>query len=352
VERDDFSDTTDATLRTVVLEQIAEAIIITDATGRITFVNEAAKRLHGVAELGVALEGWSKTYHLLTMEGEPYPPAELPLARALLQRETVYDALWRIQRPDGTVVIAEGTALPLSLQGGEPLGAVLVARDVTELHEGAAALKKSLSALHASEDHYRHAMELNPQVPWTADPEGAILDFSQRWLDLTGMTREHALGGGWAQVPHPDDLSAMGAAWTHSVRTGDPYDIEHRIRLADSTYRWMRSRAFPRRDGDGNIVVWYGTTEDIEERKRAELDREAMVMNQRRFLREMLRGFTEGKLRLCDSPCGPARRTAARVGGDRAFDCDAAGHPELGEDRHPWPPLPPGALPGSRDRRW
>ena len=62
----------------------------------------------------------------------------------------------------------------------------------------------------------------------------------------------------------------MVEAWTHSVNTGEPYDIEHRIRLADGTYRWMRTRAFPRRSEDGAIVRWYGTTEDIDERTQAE----------------------------------------------------------------------------------
>ncbi|NTU78310.1 MAG: PAS domain S-box protein [Chloroflexales bacterium] len=125
-------------------------------------------------------------------------------------------------------------------------------------------------ALRESEEQYRSFVELNPQVPWTADPQGNIIDFNARWLTLTGLTREEALGGGWAQAPHPDDRPAMAAAWTHSVRTGATYDIEHRIRLADGTYRWMRSRADARRDAAGQVVRWYGTTEDIHDRKQAE----------------------------------------------------------------------------------
>lgn len=291
---------TETAIRAGVLEQVGEGVVLADTAGRITFVNEAARRLHGVATLGVGVEGWSETYHLLTMDGQPYPPEELPLARALLQREMVRDALWRIQRTDGSQIVAQGTATPLTAEDGTPLGAVLVLRDVTQLHESAAALKES-------EDHYRHSVELNPQMPWTAGPEGAISDFSQRWLDLTGLTREQALGSGWAQVPHPDDLPAMAEAWTRSVSTGEPYDMEHRIRSADGTYRWMRSRAFARRDEAGQIVRWYGTTEDIEQRKQDEIERERLLAEvknaaktQRRFLREMLLGFTEGTLRLCD----------------------------------------------------
>ena len=58
---------------------------------------------------------------------------------------------------------------------------------------------------------------------------------------MTGLTRESALGDGWFQVPHPDDLPAMAEAWTRALRSGEPYDVEHRVRLADGRFRWMRS---------------------------------------------------------------------------------------------------------------
>jgi PAS domain S-box-containing protein len=124
--------------------------------------------------------------------------------------------------------------------------------------------------LRESEENLRYTVELNPQIPWTANTEGGIETFSDRWMEMTGFAREDALGDGWAQIPHPEDAAKMQVAWTHSLKTGEPYDIEHRVRLADGTFRWMRSRAFPRRGENGEIVRWYGTTENIHERKMAE----------------------------------------------------------------------------------
>ena len=74
------------------------------------FVNQAAERLHGVKALDVAPDDYSETYHLFRMDGEPYPFADLPLARAVRDGETVEDARWRIRRPDGTEIIAIGSA--------------------------------------------------------------------------------------------------------------------------------------------------------------------------------------------------------------------------------------------------
>ncbi|MCU0760622.1 MAG: PAS domain-containing protein [Steroidobacteraceae bacterium] len=125
-------------------------------------------------------------------------------------------------------------------------------------------------ALRESEAHARHTVELNPQVPWTADAQGRILDFSERWLTLTGMTREEALGAGWTEAPHPEDFPAMSAEWHRCLASGDTYDVEHRIRVADGSYRWVHTTARPRRDAQGRIVRWYGSTEDVDDRKRAE----------------------------------------------------------------------------------
>ena len=136
--------------------------------------------------------------------------------------------------------------------------------------EGAEGDPRGEAALRAQLEHYRNMAELSPQVPWVADREGRLFDFSPRWLELTGQTREQALTVGWSDVPHPDDLPRMLPAWTHSISTGTPLDIEHRIRVADGSYRWMRTRAYPRRDGQGEIVAWHGYTEDVDRRIRVE----------------------------------------------------------------------------------
>lgn len=130
--------------------------------------------------------------------------------------------------------------------------------------------KRAEQALAESEDHYRHIVELNPQVPWTAGPDGMILDVSQRWEKLTGLPKEKTLGEGWVQVVHPDDLPLALAVWQHSINTGEPPDVEFRIRhTATGGWRWVRARAAPRRDEQGNIIRWYGTVEDIDDKNSA-----------------------------------------------------------------------------------
>jgi PAS domain S-box-containing protein len=130
--------------------------------------------------------------------------------------------------------------------------------------------KQTEEALVESEDHYRNAVELSPEVPWTADPDGMILDTSLRWEALTGLTREESRGKGWIRAINPDDRQTTLRAWEKALRTGELLDVQYRIRCRDCAWRWMRARAAPRRDEDGKIIRWYGTLEDVDDRKKAE----------------------------------------------------------------------------------
>jgi PAS domain S-box-containing protein len=151
-----------------------------------------------------------------------------------------------------------------------------MARDVAERSWAAVERALAEQSLRASEDHYRHAVELNPQVSWTALPDGQLNRVSKRWSDWTGTP---GTGESWAGGLHPDDVQRTFDVWGRSVATGETYDIEHRVKFLDGSYRWARSRAFPRRDEGGKIVLWYGSTEDIHDRKLAE-ERQRLLINE------------------------------------------------------------------------
>ncbi|MGU3537958.1 PAS domain-containing protein [Methylobacterium sp. A54F] len=129
----------------------------------------------------------------------------------------------------------------------------------------------SEARLRESEDHFRHTVELNPQVPWTCDPAGNITSYSNRWLELTGQQPGEPDGSGWAKALHPADLPWTMTVFANCLASGDPVDVDYRIRMAGTdTYRWMRARARPRRDAAGAIIRWYGVVEDVHDRKLAE----------------------------------------------------------------------------------
>ena len=221
---------------------------------------------------------------------------------------------------------------PITDAAGLTTGILVHGVDVTDAHRADLALRES-------EDHYRHAVELDPQTTWTARPDGQLDHVNQRWFEWTGTT---GLGSTYADGLHADDRERTVAVWGRSVATGEPYDIEHRVKLRDGSYRWMHSRAYPRRDEAAEIVKWYGTTEDIDDRRRAEENLRASEAFSRRVLEssgdciEVL--GLEGAIERA-SDCG--RRTrgedAAVIGADwaRTFEPEhrVAAHAAVAEAR-------------------
>jgi PAS domain S-box-containing protein len=240
-----------------VLESTTDAIISVNRRWRITYTNSPAKAIVAPIEIYPG-KGFWESFPAAVYEGSPYVEHYNRAMNEGIAGE--FEAHYT-----GPLNIWVRVNVRPSRDG-----IVIFFRDVTEDKRAVALLRATTDALRESEEELRWTIRLSPQVPWTADVHGRILDFGDSWLELTGLSREEALDDGWAQAPHPDDLPRMAAAWRHALLTGEPYEVEHRIRTASGSYRWMRSSAFPRHDETGSIVKWYGTTEDIEKRKRAE----------------------------------------------------------------------------------
>ncbi|MCC3158419.1 PAS domain-containing protein [Hymenobacter sp. 15J16-1T3B] len=135
------------------------------------------------------------------------------------------------------------------------------------------------------DDEYRFVVEQIPQMVWLTDPAGYHIFFNQRWIDYTGYTVEQSQGTEmWNNLLHPDDQARARQVWSHSLATGDDYEIEYRFKGRDGQYRWFLGLAKPIRDEQGQIVQWFGTCTDITEQKalqerieRAYADLEAKV---------------------------------------------------------------------------
>ena len=115
-----------------------------------------------------------------------------------------------------------------------------------------------------------HLIDALPGLAWTALPDGRAELHNRRWRDYTGLTADQAADRGWMQAIHPDDRERVGDYWRSCVISGVPGDTEARLRRHDGAYRWFLLRANPARDEAGNISRWFGTSFDIEDRRRGE----------------------------------------------------------------------------------
>ncbi len=260
-----------------ILSQLGEGVIVTDRDGRINYVNEAAVALHGVARLDVAPSDYAATYHLFTEDGLPYPPQDLPLVRAV-RGETVVDARWRIHRPDGSRVVAIGTAQPMRDASGVQVGAVLTIHDDTaryaadlslrELNRSleqrvAAALaeRKVLADVVASTDAFIMAVGLDYRI--MAVNQANVAEF-ERVYGVRPAVGDHLLD----IVGHyPDERVRLERHWSRAL-AGEEFSLIEEFGSEDHARASYEVKFNALRDRDGNRVGAFNFVTDVTERLR------------------------------------------------------------------------------------
>src|SRR6266481_7326946 len=121
-----------------------------------------------------------------------------------------------------------------------------------------------------SEDPLQLVIDTTPALIHTALPDGSLDFFNRRWLEYVGLSLEEIQGWKWTASIHPEDVEQFVEKWRASVESGEPFEVESRVRRADGEYRWFLHRKVPLRDELGTIVRWYGSSIEVEDRKRAE----------------------------------------------------------------------------------
>jgi PAS domain S-box-containing protein len=193
-----------------------------------------------------------------------YPRVEQYMLRAL-QGEAINEV--EIARPASTPGEPDSAIIcsyqPAFDEEGEVIGVLIAVMDISER-------KRVEHALQESEEHLRYMVELNPEIPWVMDSDGNNLDVSSRWEQVTGLSKEKTRNLGWLEAVHPDDVESTMKALLEGLKSGTRIDVEYRIKSLDRGWRWMRSRGSPRVGPAGQIIRWYGSVEDIDDRRKLE----------------------------------------------------------------------------------
>src|SRR6202166_1546874 len=135
-----------------------------------------------------------------------------------------------------------------------------------ESHE----LSDALEKLGLEAARLQTVIDTVPSFLWTSLPDGSKEYLNKRWYEDTGLSVEEGKGWGWKVVVHPDDLDQLVREWRALLDAPKPGELETRIRRYDGEYRWFLIRVVPQFDAEGNVVRWFGSNTDIEDRKRTE----------------------------------------------------------------------------------
>jgi PAS domain S-box-containing protein len=211
---------------------------------------------------GQAHEEWIANGWLSAIHPDDRDHASLAFNACIASRSS-YEGEYRLRRADGQYCWTSAKIVPVFNEDGSVREWVGANTDISNA-------KRASLALQASEARFRTITEAMPQMVWSTRPDGYHEYYNRKWYDFTGVPAGSTDGEAWENVVHPDDQAMTWNVWQHSLRTGEPYEIQYRLRHHSGQYRWALGRALPVRDDRTEIIHWFGTCTDIHDQKLAE----------------------------------------------------------------------------------
>ncbi len=195
---------------------------------------------------------------------------------AALASRRLFESEYRVADGDGGFcwVLARGQVN--EDRQGRPARFSGVVVDINQRKSAELELAETLAALAESEKKFRAIADSMPQMVWSTRPDGSHDYYNARWYEFTGAAEGSTDGEGWNDMFHPDDQERAWALWRHSLQTGEPYEVEYRLKHHSGAYRWTLGRANPIRDDAGRITRWFGTCTDIDDLKKGEQARDLL----------------------------------------------------------------------------
>jgi formate hydrogenlyase transcriptional activator len=234
----------------------------TDGTAE--FMNRRWLEYTGLSHEEATGWGWQRPFHPEDLE------RVMKTWRAILASGEPDQVEARLRRFDGEYRWFLIRAEPLRDETGAIVRWYGSSTDIEDRKQAELKLRQALEEMRGSEANLRRTLDTIPALVSSFLPDGSNECMNQRWHDYTGLSAEQSQGDGWQEPVHPDDLAPLMNRWREARVSGEPGEIEARLRRHDGVFRWFLVRAEPLRDDTGRIVKWYATSTDIEDRKQAE----------------------------------------------------------------------------------
>ena len=277
----------------LIVDNIPGLVGIRAATGEPEFVNRQMLEFFGQSL--EQLPDWTSLIHQDDRE------RVVNLWRRSVETGQPYDVEHRARRADGVFRWLHSRGLALRDAEGRIIRWCIMLTDVDDR-------KRAEEALRASDLNFRVIIDSIPGLVHTLTAAGELEFVNQQNLAYFGKSLEELRSWATSDVFHPEDLARAIAAWKHTQETGQPDEIECRLRRADGAYRWFQLRCLPLRDSEDRIIRWMSLHTDIDERKQAEgrLQLLLEVTNQvvsNLQLRDLLRAISGSIRRVMQCDC-------------------------------------------------
>ena len=243
-----------------LIENCSDFIGVASMEGKTIFLNQAGQKLVGLNSIDEAKEMMISDYLMEEDRGE----YQEQIIQVIMQNGSWEgEHRFRHVKTNQPINVHQKAFLLKNSHTGEISAIATVTRDITDR-------KLAEEALQESERRYATLARLSPVGIFRTDAQGQYLYVNKHWREITGLTKEEALGGGWVQALHPDDRDRVLRKWYQSTCQQIPFQSEYRFRTAQGQETWVMSQAVTEKGNDGEVISYIGMVADIRYRKQAE----------------------------------------------------------------------------------
>lgn len=276
----------------LLLESSGEGIYGIDLNGNCTFANPACLEILGFDDMNDLIgKNMHTLIHHTREDGKPYPDRECQIYKAFRKKQGTHiegEVFWRA---NGTPFPVEYRSYPI-IRNKKSVGAVVTFSDITER-------KKVEEALRESQELFHTLAKVSPVGIFQTDVQGDCVYVNEKWCQITGLTKEKALGKGWARALHPDDRERVFEEWYKSTKKKKPFRSEYRFLNRNGVTTWVFGQAKAIKEKRKTISGYVGTITDITGLKKVEekiidlnKELEIKVLDRTKELEESQRALT------------------------------------------------------------
>ncbi|TAG34341.1 MAG: PAS domain S-box protein [Oscillatoriales cyanobacterium] len=234
-----------------ILEATPDFVGICDLDGHAVYMNKAGRKMVGIDENEDISNKQVGEFAAASARSTFQQAIATAISGGVWSGETAFVSASGVEIPVSQVIISH------SAPDGQLAYISTIARDISDRFQAETALR-------LSEQRYRSLIAATAQLVWITDAQGKPIAPTD-WMAYTGQSLEEATNN-WFSAIHPDDRDLTLQAWMRAVETKNLYEVEHRLRASDGSYRHFWVRAVPVLATDGSIREWVGTHTDISDR--------------------------------------------------------------------------------------
>jgi PAS domain S-box-containing protein len=247
-----------------IVDTVPGLVCTLSATGEVELLNRQILEYFG--KTAEELKNWGSN--------DAVHPEDLPSVieawRRSVQTGQPYVLEFRQRRADGAYRWFQSRALPTRDVEGRITGWYMLLTDIDDRKRAEGELEEAFDEIAKSEAELRTIIDAIPQLIIAIATDGNFLSANQAVLEYTGLTKEEVASGSFREVFHPEDSERLRDERGASLSRGVPFEYERRVRRRDGQYRWLLVQYNPLRNEGGEIIRWYATGTDIDDRKQAE----------------------------------------------------------------------------------